>query len=128
MNTWGDGADDDYVTARLLDSATRDRFVFLRVGFDPGVDEEMARGDEGLLLFAREWRAAVEETETPRAVLSYRGLAALKALEPVVGREEALRRALVKGLLPETLGDLLALMPSDTPWHRALRAVMERDA
>ena len=125
MNTWGDGADDDYVTARLLDSATRDRFVFLRVGFDPGVDEEMAGGDGDLLLFAREWRAAVEETETPRAVLSYRGLAALKALEPVVGREEALRRALVKGLRPETLGDLMALMPSDTPWHRALRAVME---
>lgn len=125
MNTWGDGADDDYVTARRLDSATRDRFVFLRVGFDPGVDEEMAGGDRELLAFAREWRHAVAETETPRAVLSYRTLRVIRMLEPSVGRAEALRRALVKGLLPETLGDLMALMPSDTPWHRALRAVME---
>ena len=128
MNTYGLGMDDDYNTAHQLDTATRDRLVFLPVDFDPRVDAEMCGGDADLFRFAQAWRRAVEEEEATHAVLSYRTVARLHSIaaHPRFGRIRALEIALVKGLPKHTLEGILNHLDGDNPWLTALQALERR--
>ena len=128
MNTYGLGMDDDYNTAHQLDTATRDRLVFLPVDFDPRIDAEMCGGDADLFRFAQAWRRAVEEEEATHAVLSYRTVARLHSIaaHPRFGRIRALEIALVKGLPKHTLEGILNHLDGDNPWLTALKALERR--
>ena len=128
MNTYGLGMDEDYNTAHQLDTATRDRLVFLPVDFDPRVDAEMCGGDADLFRFAQAWRRAVEEEEATHAVLSYRTVARLHSIaaHPRFGRIRALEIALVKGLPKHTLEGILNHLDGDNPWLTALQALERR--
>ena len=128
MNTYGLGMDEDYNTAHQLDTATRDRLVFLPVDFDPRVDAEMCGGDADLFRFARAWRRAVEEEEATHAVLSYRTVARLHSIaaHPRFGRIRALEIALVKGLPKHTLEGIIGHLDGDNPWLTALKALERR--
>ena len=122
MNTYGLGMDDDYNTAHQLDTATRDRLVFLPVDFDPRVDAEMCGGDADLFRFAQ------EEEEATHAVLSYRTVSRLHSIaaHPRFGRIRALEIALVKGLPKHTLEGILNHLDGDNPWLTALQALERR--
>lgn len=128
MNTYGLGMDEDYNTAHQLDTATRDRLVFLPVDFDPRVDAEMCGGDADLFRFAQAWRRAVEEEEATHAVLSYRTVSRLHSIaaHPRFGRIRALEIALVKGLPKHTLEGILNHLDGDNPWLTALQALERR--
>lgn len=128
MNTYGLGMDDDYNTAHQLDTATRDRLVFLPVDFDPRIDAEMCGGDADLFRFAQAWRKAVEEEEATHAVLSYRTVSRLHSIaaHPRFGRIRALEIALVKGLPKHTLEGILNHLDGDNPWLTALKALERR--
>ena len=128
MNTYGLGMDEDYNTAHQLDTATRDRLVFLPVDFDPRVDAEMCGGDADLFRFAQAWRRAVDEEEATHAVLSYRTVARLHSIaaHPRFGRIRALEIALVKGLPKHTLEGILSHLDGDNPWLTALQALERR--
>lgn len=128
MNTYGLGMDEDYNTAHQLDTATRDRLVFLPVDFDPRVDAEMCGGDADLFRFAQAWRRAVEEEEATHAVLSYRTVARLRSIaaHPRFGRIRALEIALVKGLPKHTLEGIIGHLDGDNPWLTALKALERR--
>lgn len=128
MNTYGLGMDEDYNTAHQLDTATRDRLVFLPVDFDPRIDAEMCGGDADLFRFAQAWRRAVEEEEATHAVLSYRTVSRLHSIaaHPRFGRIRALEIALVKGLPKHTLEGILNHLDGDNPWLTALKALERR--
>lgn len=128
MNTYGLGMDDDYNTAHQLDTATRDRLVFLPVDFDPRMDAGMCGGDADLFRFAQAWRKAVEEEEATHAVLSYRTVSRLHSIaaHPRFGRIRALEIALVKGLPKHTLEGILGHLDGDNPWLTALQALERR--
>ena len=128
MNTYGLGMDDDYNTAHQLDTATRDRLVFLPVDFDPRIDAEMCGGDADLFRFAQAWRRAVDEEEATHAVLSYRTVSRLHSIaaHPRFGRIRALEIALVKGLPKHTLEGILNHLDGDNPWLTALQALERR--
>ena len=128
MNTYGLGMDDDYNTAHQLDTATRDRLVFLPVDFDPRMDAGMCGGDADLFRFAQAWRRAVDEEEATHAVLSYRTVSRLHSIaaHPRFGRIRALEIALVKGLPKHTLEGILNHLDGDNPWLTALQALERR--
>lgn len=128
MNTYGLGMDEDYNTAHQLDTATRDRLVFLPVDFDPRVDAEMCRGDVKLFRFVQAWRAAAADAEATHAVLSYRTEERLAEIsrDPRFGRIRALEIALVKGLPKHTVEDILERMEGDNPWMIALEELVRR--
>ena len=128
MNTYGLGMDDDYNTAHQLDTATRDRLVFLPVDFDPRIDAGMCGGDADLFRFAQAWRRAVDEEEATHAVLSYRTVSRLHSIaaHPRFGRIRALEIALVKGLPKHTLEGILNHLDGDNPWLTALKALERR--
>ena len=128
MNTYGLGMDEDYNTAHQLDTATRDRLVFLPVDFDPRIDAEMCGGDEKLYRFVQAWRAAARDAEATHAVLSYRTERRLAEIsrDPRFGRIRALETALVKGLPKHTVEDILERMEGDNPWMVALEELVRR--
>ena len=128
MNTYGLGMDEDYNTAHQLDTATRDRLVFLPVDFDPRVDAEMCGGDEKLFRFVQAWRGAAKDAEATHAVLSYRTEERLAEIsrDPRFGRIRALEIALVKGLPKHTVEDILERMEGDNPWMIALEELVRR--
>lgn len=128
MNTYGLGMDEDYNTAHQLDTATRDRLVFLPVDFDPRVDAEMCGGDERLYRFVQAWRAAARDAEATHAVLSYRTERRLAEIsrDPRFGRIRALEIALVKGLPKHTVEDILERMEGKNPWMIALEELVRR--
>lgn len=128
MNTYGLGMDEDYNTAHQLDTATRDRLVFLPVDFDPRVDAGMCGGDERLYRFVQAWRAAARDAEATHAVLSYRTERRLAEIsrDPRFGRVRALEIALVKGLPKHTVEDILERMEGDNPWMIALEELVGR--
>ena len=128
MNTYGLGMDEDYNTAHQLDTATRDRLVFLPVDFDPRVDAEMCGGDEKLFRFVQAWRGAAKDAEATHAVLSYRTEERLAEIsrDPRFGRIRALEIALVKGLPKHTVEDILERMEGNNPWMIALEELVKR--
>ena len=128
MNTYGLGMDEDYNTAHQLDTATRDRLVFLPVDFDPRVDAGMCGGDAKLYRFVQAWRAAAADAEATHAVLSYRTERRLAEIsrDPRFGRIRALEIALVKGLPKHTVEDILERMEGDNPWMIALEELVRR--
>lgn len=128
MNTYGLGMDEDYNTAHQLDTATRDRLVFLPVDFDPRIDAEMCGGDERLYRFVQAWRAAARDAEATHAVLSYRTERRLAEIsrDPRFGRIRALEIALVKGLPKHTVEDILERMEGNNPWMIALEELVRR--
>lgn len=128
MNTYGLGMDEDYNTAHQLDTATRDRLVFLPVDFDPRMDARMCGGDERLYRFVQAWRAAAKDAEATHAVLSYRTEERLAEISrnPRFGRVRALEMALVKGLPKHTVEDILERMEGDNPWMVALEELVRR--
>lgn len=128
MNTYGLGMDEDYNTAHQLDTATRDRLVFLPVDFDPRVDAGMCGGDERLFRFVQAWRAAAKDAEATHAVLSYRTEERLARIsrDPRFGRIRALEIALVKGLPKHTVEDILERMEGNNPWMIALEELVRR--
>lgn len=128
MNTYGLGMDEDYNTAHQLDTATRDRLVFLPVDFDPRVDAEMCGGDAKLYRFVQAWREAAKDAEATHAVLSYRTEERLAEIsrDPRFGRIRALEIALVKGLPKHTVEDILERMEGNNPWMIALEELVRR--
>lgn len=127
MNTYGLGMDEDYNTAHQLDTATRDRLVFLPVDFDPRIDAEMCDGDERLYRFVQAWRSAAADAEATHAVLSYRTERRLAEIsrDPRFGRIRALEIALVKGLPKHTAEDILERIEGDNPWTIALEELVK---
>ena len=72
-NTFGNGADYDYVGRNQLDAASLDRFAVVRVDYDERIEEACANGDTALLDFCRAFRKGCAESGI-HAIVSYRAI------------------------------------------------------
>lgn len=71
-NTFGTGADMDYVGRYQLDGATLDRFALVRIDYSKKIEYAIANKDEELLDFIYSLRKAVSDAGM-RHIISYRG-------------------------------------------------------
>ena len=104
-NTFGNGADYDYVGRNQLDAASLDRFAQVRVDYDPRIEEACANGDADLLRFCRKFRAATKKAGI-RTVVSYRAISRLAKLSQSMDVADLLESCLIKSL---ELDDLKAI-------------------
>lgn len=104
-NTFGNGADYDYVGRNQLDAASLDRFAQVRIDYDPKIEEGCANGDNDLLRFCRKFRAATKKAGI-RTVVSYRAISRMAKLSQSMLPDELLDSCLVKSL---ELDDLKAI-------------------
>lgn len=96
-NTFGSGADCDYVGRSQLDAASLDRFAIVRIDYDSRIEEACAQGDEDLLSFCRAFRRATQKAGI-RAIVSYRAISRMATLRNCMPVDELLDTCLVKSL------------------------------
>lgn len=96
-NTYGTGADYDYVGRTQLDAATLNRFFPVLIGYDEKIEEAVALGDMELLKFCRKFREACKKAGV-RAVVSYRNIMYMAQLKGILSTKERVLGGLVKGL------------------------------
>lgn len=104
-NTFGNGADYDYVGRNQLDAASLDRFAQVRIDYDERIEESCANGDEDLLRFCRKFRAETKKAGI-RTVVSCRAISRLAKLSAMMDADELLESCLIKSL---ELDDLNAI-------------------
>lgn len=104
-NTFGNGADYDYVGRNQLDAASLDRFAMVRVDYDKRIEESMANGNIELLMFCRAFRKAVNAAGI-RTVVSYRAISRMAKLDSCMKPEELLDACLVKSLEVDDLNSI----------------------
>lgn len=104
-NTFGSGADYDYVGRNQLDAASLDRFAMVRVDYDQRIEEACALGNSDLLGFCRKFREVTKKAGI-RTVVSYRAISRMAKLDSAMEPVELLDSCLVKSL---DAGDLDAI-------------------
>lgn len=96
-NTFGLGADYDYVGRNQLDAASLDRFGLVPVDYDPRIEESCANGDMDLLSFCRKFRSATKKAGI-RTVVSYRAISRIAKLSGSIETDKLLDSCLIKSL------------------------------
>lgn len=101
-NTFGDGADEQYIGRMVLDQASLDRFVVIKFDYDERVELSIAKGDKQMVRFVREIRKEAENKGI-RGTFSYRCLQTMVKLNGVMALDEVLEIAIFKGMDKDTM-------------------------
>ena len=101
-NTFGAGADYDYVGRNQLDAASLNRFAIVRIDYDARIEESCANGDVELVSFCRKFRAATKKAGI-RTVVSYRNISYMAKLSLSVDIVSLIDSCLVKSLEKDDL-------------------------
>lgn len=96
-NTFGHGADYEYVGRNQLDAASLDRFAMVNVGYDEEIEMSCANGDAELLKFCRKFREATKKAGI-RMVVSYRAIGRMAKLSQTLSKEDLIKTCLTKAL------------------------------
>ena len=123
-NTFGLGADYEYVGRNQLDAASLDRFGVVKIDYDRRIEMKVTHGNIELVDFAKDFRAAASKAGV-RTIVSYRALSRITALENKLSIKEALIISLVKNLQKDDLQMIIKGMPNSTNrYYNALKAVL----
>lgn len=96
-NTFGHGADYEYVGRNQLDGASLDRFGLVEIGYSKTIEDYCANGDIELADFCRDYRQAARKAGL-KIIVSYRAIKRLAKMMTLLDLRKALNSALVKGL------------------------------
>ena len=83
-NTFGLGANYEYVGRNQLDMASLDRFAVVKIDYDRGIEMNVAQGNGELVDFADDIRKAAEKSGI-RFIVSYRAIGRIAKLESLLG-------------------------------------------
>ena len=126
-NTYGYGADVQYVGRNQLDMASLDRFAVIEINYSPAIEAELCPDSE-MLAFLREYRKAVVKNGIMTAV-SYRAMRRLYKMEKAVDSlPELLDICLCKGLCKDDLEHIAGDIDIDSKYTRALGELSESRA
>ena len=101
-NTYGTGANEEYVGRYQLDKATTDRFFVIDVDYDVGVEKKISHGNWELLDFIYAFRRECR-CNAIHCIVSYRAIESITALEDKIPVFDLLRGSLLKGLPKDDL-------------------------
>lgn len=119
-NTFGLGANYEYVGRNQLDMASLDRFAVVRVGYDRNIELNVAQGNTELVDFAEDARNAAEKSGI-RFIVSYRAIGRMAKLEGLLGLEETLKTCFVKSLEADDIKVLTNNMTVSNKYASALK-------
>ena len=127
-NTFGYGADYDYVGRNQLDAASLDRFAMVRIDYDVRIEESCANGDSELLDFCHKFRAATEKAGI-RTVVSYRAISRMAKLSACMEAKEILDSCLIKSMEVDDLNAIRNDVSGCGKWSSAFKSILsERTA
>ena len=125
-NTFGTGADSTYTGRYTLDAASMDRFALICIDYDRRIEMAMANGDEALVNFANDFRAAVKKVGTS-CLCTYRAIKRLAKFSAYMDKKDALRIGLLKGLGADDIRTIARNMSGNNDWQRALAELGNAD-
>lgn len=123
-NTFGLGANYEYVGRNQLDMASLDRFAVVQVGYDRNIELNVTQGNVELVDFADDLRKAAEKSGI-RFIISYRAIGKIAKLEDLLGLDETLTTCLLKSLEKDDISALMSNVTVDNKYMRAVRKIRE---
>lgn len=124
-NTFGLGANYEYVGRNQLDMASLDRFAVVKVDYDRGIEMNVAQGNTELVDFADDIRKAAEKSGI-RFIVSYRAIGRIAKLESLLGLEQTLETCLLKSLEKDDISALVSNVTVNNKYVTAVRRIRER--
>jgi hypothetical protein len=118
-NTIGRGATVDYAGRQPLDLSTLDRFLALKIDYDPKIDLAVAKNDQTLVDFAHALRKASDETEIT-VLMSYRAIGNIADLMndsdmvELFDMVELMEMSVIKGMSQDDINMLARNMTIDS--------------
>lgn len=101
-NTFGLGADYEYVGRNQLDMASLDRFALVEIDYDRNIEMNVAMNNSELVDFAEAFRESARNAGV-KCVVSYRAIGRIAKMEKLLGVNETLKACLVKSLEKDDL-------------------------
>lgn len=123
-NTFGTGADMEYVGRNQLDSATLDRFALVEIHYSEKIERALANNNLELVKFVRDLRDTCLEMGLQK-IFSYRGISMVTKLEQTnMEIDEILKITLFKGLQKDDLYQLMDMMNNNNKYHKVLKRLV----
>lgn len=122
-NTYGNGADIEYVGRNQLDGASLDRFALVEIDYSMSIENNMALGDIELANFCRDYRKSAKKGGL-QVIVSYRAISRLAKMMQIMDLQEALDTCLVKGLDKDDINVILNGLSREDKYKTALQKVM----
>lgn len=121
-NTFGLGANYEYVGRNQLDMASLDRFAVVKVSYDRNIEMNVANGNVELVDFADDLRKAAEKAGI-RFIISYRAIGRIAKLEGLLGLEQTLETCLLKSLEKDDISALLSNVTVNNKYTKAVEKI-----
>lgn len=126
-NTFGLGANYDYVGRNQLDMASLDRFAMVKVDYSEAIELKVANGNEELASFCRDFRKSAIKSGV-RVVVSYRAIGRLAKMEQLFDLKEAIETCLTKSLEKDDLNVIKSNLENKSgKYYRAFCEVIKND-
>lgn len=126
-NTYGLGANYDYVGRNQLDMASLDRFAMVRVDYSRAIELRVANGNEELVNFCEDFRNASIKAGV-RCVISYRAIGRLAKMESLFDLKDVIKTCLTKSLEKDDLNAIKSCMTvTSGKYYKALCGVISND-
>ena len=120
-NTGGTGATEEYTGRRSLDASTLNRFFYVEIDNDEGLERVCAGGDEKIVEFIHDLRQSAKAAGVT-IILSLRNITQMSTLRSIFKEEEILRGCVIKEKDSDCVRMLLERMVhTDNPWYKAMR-------
>lgn len=116
-NTYGTGANEEYVGRYQLDKATTDRFFVIDVDYDVRVEEKISHANWDLINFIHAFRKACRDNAI-HCIVSYRAIESITALEGKIPVDDLLRGSLLKGLPKDDLLTIYKGLPEKNKYTK----------
>lgn len=124
-NTYGHGADYEYVGRSQLDAASLDRFAMVRIDYDSRIEEACANGNEDLLKFARGIRKAANDAGV-KMIVSYRAISRMAKLLSIMDTENVLETCLIKSMEIDDMQIIKKALPDCGDFSRAFDSIIRK--
>lgn len=123
-NTFGLGADYEYVGRNQLDMASLDRFAMVKIDYSEAIELNVAMGDRELVNFARDFRQASQKSGV-KVILSYRCIGRIAKMQQILPLNEVLLTCLVKGMEKDDLNMVVKEMKLANKYRTALENIVK---
>lgn len=121
-NTFGLGADYQYVGRNQLDAATLDRFEVAPIDYDENI-ENCLTDDENLLRFIRKFRKACADNGIHH-IVSYRAIRRLAKFKNALGCVDAMKAGLIKNLEKDDMNMIVDRFEDEyDEWSEAFKEI-----
>ena len=121
-NTFGLGANYEYVGRNQLDMASLDRFAVVQIDYDKNIEMNVANGNAELVEFAEDIRKAAQKSGI-RFLVSYRAIGRIAKLEGLLGLDETLTTCLLKSLEKDDISALLSNVTVNNKYTKAVEKI-----